>query len=97
MNINWKVRVKNPVWWVQVGIAIVTPILAYIGLGVSDLTSWGIVWDMIVEAVGNPYLLGLIAVSVWNTLNDPTTPGISDSERALSYVEPGIIEDIEDV
>ena len=28
------------------------------------------------------------AVSVWNTLNDPTTKGLGDSERAKSYTDP---------
>lgn len=37
----------------------------------------------------NPkYLEGLVAVSVWNTLNDPTTKGLGDSERAKSYTDP---------
>ena len=26
MNINWKVRIKNPVFWAQVAVAIVAPI-----------------------------------------------------------------------
>lgn len=32
MKINWKVRVKNPVFWVQVAVAIILPILAQLGL-----------------------------------------------------------------
>ena len=37
---------------------------------------------------GNPYVLSLVAVSVWNTLNDPTTKGLGDSARAKSYTAP---------
>ena len=37
----------------------------------------------------NPYVLCLAAVSVWNALQDPTTPGLSDSTRALGYTTPG--------
>lgn len=36
----------------------------------------------------NPYVLSLVAVSVWNTLNDPTTKGLGDSARAKSYTAP---------
>lgn len=36
----------------------------------------------------NNRLLSLVAVSVWNTLNDPTTKGLGDSERAKSYTDP---------
>lgn len=44
--------------------------------------------ELIVRAVSNPYVLSLVAVSVWNTLNDPTTKGLGDSERAKSYTDP---------
>lgn len=36
----------------------------------------------------NPYVLSLVVVSVWNTLNDPTTKGLGDSARAKSYTAP---------
>ncbi|MEY8360207.1 phage holin [Anaerotruncus colihominis] len=29
MKINWKVRIKNPLWWAQVTAALVLPVLAY--------------------------------------------------------------------
>ena len=37
---NIKVRVKNPVFWVQIFLSILTPILAYAGLTAQDLTTW---------------------------------------------------------
>ena len=40
-------------------------------------------------AVKNPYVLGLVLVSLWNAVNDPTTQGLSDSERAMGYERPG--------
>ena len=36
---NWKVRLKNPVWWAQTVLAVLTPILAYAGLTAADLTT----------------------------------------------------------
>lgn len=86
--INWKVRLKNPVWWTQMVLAIFTPILAYAGLTAEDLTTWGAVWSLLTQAVTNPYVLGLVLVSVWNAVNDPTTKGISDSQQALTYDTP---------
>lgn len=88
MKINWKVRAKNPVWWVQIGMSILTPILAYAGLTASDMTSWEALFDMVLNAVKNPYVLGLVFVSVWNTVNDPTTAGVNDSKQALAYNTP---------
>ena len=88
MKINWKVRIKNPYFWVQIGIAILMPILAYLGLTVEDLTTWGKVGEVLLKAASNPYVLGLVVVSVFNAIQDPTTKGLSDSENALSYTEP---------
>lgn len=85
---NLKVRFKNPVFIAQLILAILTPILAYAGLTVQDLTSWQALGEILLGAVRNPYVLGLIVVSVWNALNDPTTAGITDSAQALTYDKP---------
>ena len=85
---NLKVRFKNPVFIVQLILAILTPILAYAGLTMQDLTTWKTLGELLLNALGNPYVLGLIAVSVWNALNDPTTAGITDSAQALEYDTP---------
>ncbi len=86
--INWKVRFKNPVFWVQVVVAIVMPILAYLGLTWEDMTSWAALGGIFVEAVSNPVILVAVAVSVWNAINDPTTKGLGDSARAMGYDKP---------
>lgn len=88
MKINWEVRIKNPYFWIQIGVAILMPILAYLGLAVEDLTTWGKVGQVLLEAVLNPYVLGLVVVSVFNAIQDPTTKGLSDSEKAMTYTEP---------
>lgn len=88
MKINWKVRVKNPLWWVQIGLAVLTPILAYAGITASDVTTWATLGDLLLGAISNPYVLGLVAVSVWNACNDPTVAGLGDSEQALTYTTP---------
>lgn len=90
---NWKIRIKNPSFWVSVVIAIVTPVLAYFGLTAQDMTSWSAIWDVIVQAVSNPYVLLMAAVSVYNAVVDPTTTGVTDSSRALQYDTPNNIKD----
>ena len=82
--INWKIRFKNPVFYMQLILAVLTPVLAYMGLTVKDLTTWAAVGNVLVQAVSNPYVLALVLVSVWNAVNDPTTTGISDSANALT-------------
>lgn len=93
MNINWRIRIKNPAFWVSIAIAIVTPILAYFGLTAQDMTSWGAIWDVVVQAVSNPYVILTVAVSVYNAIVDPTSTGVTDSSRALQYDAPNSIKD----
>lgn len=86
--LNLKVRFNNPVFVAQFLLAIFTPILAYAGLTMQDMTSWSALGNLLVGAISNPYVLSMVAVSVWNATNDPTTKGIADSERAKRYSEP---------
>jgi len=86
--INYKVRFKNPVFIGQLVLSVLLPIVAYLGLNLSDLTTWGALGNVLLQAISNPYVLGLVIVSVFNALTDPTTKGIGDSERALTYDEP---------
>ena len=88
MKINWKVRIKNPLWWVQIEAALVLPVLAYFGLAWEDMTSWGALWDVFLRAVQNPVVLLAAAVSVFNAVTDPTTAGVGESWRALEYKTP---------
>lgn len=87
-KINWKVRFKNPVFIAQLILAILTPILAYAGLTVQDMTTWQAIGNLLLGAISNPYVIGLVIVSVWNALNDPTTTGITDSSKALTCDVP---------
>ncbi len=88
MKINWKVRVKNPVFWASLAAAVVLPVLAYLGLSWQDMTSWAALGSALLEAVKNPVILVSVVVSVWNLINDPTTKGLSDSKQALTYTKP---------
>lgn len=87
MKINWKVRFKNPVFWVQVGCAFLLTALSYNVMQPQDLTTWEGLFNVIKGVFVNPYLLGLCILNVWTAANDPTTKGIADSERALQYKE----------
>lgn len=88
-NLNLKVRFKNPVFIIQLGLSVLMPILTYFGLTIEQLTSWVVLIDLLWQAIQNPFVLGTIFASIWATLNDPTTKGlISDSQQALTYTEP---------
>ena len=99
MNINWKVRFKNPTFWIGLVGAVGAPILAYLGITAADLTTWESVGGVAKTAVANPYLLGMVALSVLSFLGivtDPTTKGLGDSERALGYDEPSDGTEVDD-
>lgn len=88
MKINWKVRLKNPVFWANLAAAIFLPMLAALGFQWQDMTSWQAIGNVLLQAVQNPVIVVSVIVSVWNLLNDPTTRGLSDSKQAMTYTEP---------
>ena len=84
MRINWKVRFKNPYFW----IGLIAVILSAVGAEPEIFTSWIILLDKIKSLLGNPFLVGCTIIAVVGFLNDPTTSGLSDSIKALSYKKP---------
>lgn len=88
MKINWKVRFANPEFWKQIALAVFVPLLAYYGMNWSDMTTWAAIGELFVQAVQNPVVVLSVVVSVYNAIIDPTTKGISDSERAMTYDKP---------
>ena len=90
--INLKVRIKNPIFWVQIILAILTPILAYMGITAQDLTTWTKLGQVLLQAIQNPYVLSLVVISTWNAVNAPTSSGVTDSLNALTYDKPNNVK-----
>lgn len=94
MKINWKVRFKNKVWLATFFSLIVGFI--YNILEMFDIFP-KVTQNVVTQIIGEVLtFLGLIGVIV-----DPTTAGIEDSNRAMSYEEPWIdycvpVEDTEE-
>lgn len=84
MKLNLKVRIKNPWFWVGIG----SIILSAMGVSPSMFTSWGLVWEAIVDLFTNPFLLFTVVLAVLAVFIDPTTAGVSDSEQAMEYTKP---------
>lgn len=83
MKINWKCRVKNKVFWLAVIPALlllVKAVAAVFGIELNFDELNAQLAD-IIEAVF--LILGILGVVV-----DPTTAGMSDSERAMTYDKP---------
>lgn len=88
MKINWTVRIKNPVFWANIIMAIMAPVLVHLGINWEEVTTWAKLFEILVQAVSSPVICVAVVVSVWNAIIDPTTAGVKDSDRALTYNEP---------
>ena len=87
-NINWKVRFMNKTWVVAFVAAAFVLIGAVGKLFGFDLDLKGTEENIIAIVYA---LFGVLAL--FGIVQDPTTPGIFDSERAQSYTAPGVDED----
>jgi holin, phage phi LC3 family len=82
-KINWSVRLKNKNFWLALVPALA--LLAQAFANIFNLTlEFGDTVDKILVFI-NVLFAFLVLVGV---VNDPTTSGFSDSERALTYTEP---------
>ena len=87
MQINWKIRLKNPVFIAQLACAVVMPLITGMGYEWSQMTTWATLGEVIAAALGNPVVVVAMVVSVFNLITDPTTSGLSDSKSALERTE----------
>ena len=83
MKINWKVRLKSKAFWVAVIPAAILFIQAVTAIFGYSLNLDGIQAKLL-DVVNAVFVL----LSVLGIVVDTTTVGLSDSEQALTYVEP---------
>ena len=88
MKINWKVRIMNPQFWIMIFLAVASPVSVYFNVTGTNFTTWGNVFDLVLAIIQNPFVLFSIGVSVYNAVIDPTTKGMKDSPKALTYKKP---------
>ena len=81
MKINWKIRIKNPIFWTTVIPAAVSFLYCVLG-------AFGIVPALTENMVLNLASAVITALTVVGVLVDPTTAGLSDSHMAVTYKAP---------
>lgn len=81
MKINWKVRLKNPVFWM-------TMIPALASFVYTVLGCFGVVPSISEDTLVNALTSIITALATVGVLVDPTTKNVSDSDRAMMYSEP---------
>jgi phi LC3 family holin len=83
MKVNWKVRIKNEAFWV----ALIPTVILLIQVVASTLgfeLDLGDLGNKLLEIVKIVFTL----LAILGIVTDPTTAGLSDSKRALTYTEP---------
>ena len=88
MKINWKVRFKNPMFWASIFVAFIATVLTQLGMSWEQVTSWATLGQILLDAVSNPVVVVAVISAVYNAIIDPTTAGLSDSKKALTYTKP---------
>lgn len=83
-DINWNIRIKNKTFWL-------TLIPAVLLLVQAVSAPFGYTWDFVVL---NQQLAAIInalfaVLAILGVVTDPTTKGVGDSERALTYDDLG--------
>lgn len=85
MNINWKVRIKNPAFWTGLIGVIGTFAIGLAQLFGVDISSETGNWQQALTAAVTA-VFGILALVGVTT--DPTTKGVGDSAQAMTYDKP---------
>lgn len=85
--INWKVRVQNKSFWLSLipAVLLLIQVVAAVFGYQLDLGDLGNRLLAVVNAV-------FAVLAILGVVTDPTTPGVSDSVRAMGYIEPGVTD-----
>lgn len=83
MNVNWKVRFSNPNFWLTFFPALFLLIQVC-------AAPFGYEWDFVVlnRQVADIVNAVFGLLSLLGVVTDPTTAGVNDSDRAMTYTEP---------
>ena len=82
-NVNWKVRIKNKMFWIALIPAIlllVQTVCSVFGIELDFGNLQGKLLAVVNALFAVLVILGIVA--------DPTTEGLKDSQRALGYEKP---------
>ena len=81
--INWKVRIKNKAFWMAIIPAVL--VLVQVVLAVFGITAdFGELGNKLLDVVNAVF----VVLAILGIVTDPTTHGMGDSQRAMSYEKP---------
>ena len=89
-KINWIVRIKNKTFWVAL-IPAVLMLIQMIAAVFGYEMNLGDLGDKLLAVVNSLF----VVLSILGIVTDPTTEGVADSERALTYEKPKKAEEVQ--
>lgn len=87
MKVNWTVRLKNKAFWMAIIPAVCLLVQQVLALAGVD---WQ--YDALSTQLSAIVSALFAVLALLGVVSDPTTPGISDSDRAMHYCSPGVTE-----
>ena len=81
--INWKVRIRNKLFWMEA-----IPALALVVQAVAAVFGWTLDFTTLVGKLLTVVDAVFALLVILGIVVDPTTAGIKDSQRAMGYEEP---------
>ena len=81
--INWKVRIKNKLFW----LALIPAVLMLVST-VASVAGFDLDFTVLGEKLGAVVEAVFAVLTILGIVVDPTTQGISDSAQAMTYQEP---------
>ena len=83
MKINWKIRIKNKMFWLSVVPAVLLLVQA-IAAPFGYKFDFGVLNQQLAEIINAAF----VVLAILGVVVDPTTHGVNDSTNALNYDQP---------
>lgn len=81
--INWKVRVKNKLFWLSI-----VPALLLLVQAIAAPFGYKFDFNILNQQLADIINATFVVLSILGIVVDPTTTGVSDSTQALGYEQP---------
>lgn len=83
MKINWKVRIKNKMFWLSI-----IPAVLLLIQTVAAPFGYTLNFDALGKQLAEIVNAAFVVLAILGVVVDPTTHGVNDSTNALTYDQP---------
>lgn len=83
MKINWKVRIKNKMFWLSV-----VPAVLLLAQALAAPFGYKFDFGVLNQQLADIINAAFVVLTILGVVVDPTTTGVNDSTNALNYDQP---------